>query len=149
MECALSYWLLRKALADEYGIHDDSEFQYSEHGKPSLAAYPHMFFNISHCKHAVACVVGSVPVGIDVESLGRYHDDVARYSMSDDEMQLIHSDSDADLAFTRLWTRKEALLKLTGEGVSNNMHHVLSTHPDIEIKTQVFTSFVCSIAVTK
>jgi 4'-phosphopantetheinyl transferase len=64
-------------------------------------------------------------VGVDVESIGRYRDSVARYAMSDEELVQIQQAERPEVEFTRLWTMKESLLKLTGEGINDNMKEVL------------------------
>lgn len=123
--CVLAYLLLKRALREEYGITENPVFEYGEHGKPQIVGHPEIHFNLSHCREAVACAVSSRPVGIDVESVGRYRESVARYAMNDDELSQILSADRPDVVFTRLWTMKEARLKLTGEGISAAMKHVL------------------------
>ena len=67
------------------------------------------------------------PVGVDVESVGRYRDSVARYAMNDDELQQIRQAEHPEVMFIRLWTMKESLLKLTGEGINDKMNDVLQS----------------------
>jgi 4'-phosphopantetheinyl transferase len=45
--------------------------------------------------------------------------------MCDEEMEQIHNADDINIAFTSLWTQKEALLKLTGEGITDDLKTVL------------------------
>ena len=124
--CVLAYQLLKRALRQEFGIAGNPLFEYGPHGKPRLAGYPDIHFNLSHCREAVACAVSRRPVGIDVESVRNYKDSLARYTMSDDELQLIYAAERPDVAFIRLWTMKEARLKLTGEGITDNLKTVLA-----------------------
>ena len=124
--CVLAYLLLKNALLREYAISDNPLFEYNEHGKPSIIGHPEIYFNLSHCREAVVCAVSSRPVGIDVESVNRYNDSVARYTMNDQELQQISSAPHPDVAFIRLWTMKEARLKLTGQGITDNMKTALS-----------------------
>lgn len=124
--CVLAYLLLKRALRTEYGLTASPVFGYGEHGKPFIVGHPEIHFNLSHCREAVACVVSDRPVGIDVESVRQYKDSLARYTMNDDELRLIAEAERPDVAFTRLWTMKEARLKLTGEGIRNDMKTVLS-----------------------
>lgn len=123
--CVLAYLLLKRALREEFGITENPLFEYGEHGKPSIVGHPEIFFNLSHCKEAVACAVSRRPVGIDVESVREYKESLARYTMNDSEMSQILSAERPNVAFIRLWTMKEARLKLTGEGISRNMKQVL------------------------
>ncbi len=67
--CVLAYQLLKQLLREEYGIMENPLFEYNEHGKPSIIGHPEIFFNLSHCREAVACVVSDAPVGIDVEAV--------------------------------------------------------------------------------
>ena len=123
--CVLAYQLLKQTLCDEYGITDNPLFEYNESGKPSLVGHPEIFFNLSHCKEAAACVVSDHPVGIDVESLRQYKDSLAEYCMNDDELRQIKSSDNPDEEFIRLWTMKEATIKLLGTTISNGMKELL------------------------
>ena len=69
---------------------------------------------MSHCKYAVACAVSNEPVGIDAEVIKEnVKDDLARYVLSDEELEDL-----TPLKFTRLWTMKEAVVKLSGRGIT-------------------------------
>ncbi len=127
--CVLAYLLLKRGLKEEYGITENPVFEYGEHGKPSMADHPEIHFNFSHCKEAVACALSNHPIGIDVESVGRYSESVARYAMNDEELGQIMKSERPDIAFTRLWTMKEARLKLTGEGINDDIKNVLVGNP--------------------
>lgn len=140
-ESTFAYLLLCEMLNDYYSIKEPPVFTYNEHGKPSLKDHSDVYFSISHCKDAVACAVDSKPIGIDIELLGRYSEQVARYCMSDSEMQTILSAEDADMAFTRLWTMKEAYLKLTGEGVSSDMGEVLNKAKMEKVTIRTFSMY--------
>lgn len=121
VECALSYWLLSQMTDFK------PDFIKGEHGKPAASPTPApFFFNLSHCKQAVACIISDEgEVGIDVECLERYKPSLAEYCMNDDELRQIAGSDDVDATFTMLWTRKEALLKLTGEGITDDLKNCL------------------------
>ena len=138
--CAAAYLLLREALRKEYGIEEAPVFEYGEHGKPLIVGHPDIHFNLSHCREAAICVVSDHPVGVDVESIHRYSESLARYVMS-------HAENPA-LVFTQLWTRKEAAVKRSGYGISNDMKHVLEELP-FEIETVLNTekNYVYSITI--
>lgn len=124
--CALAYLLLRRALREEFGIDEQPLFDYGEHGKPVLVSHPDIHFNLSHCREAVACVVSRRPVGIDVESVSHYKESVACYTMNDEELAMIKAAERPEAAFIRLWTMKEARLKLTGEGITDDLKTALA-----------------------
>ena len=125
--CVLAYQLLKQGLRDEYGITDNPIFEYNEHGKPSIVGHPEIYFNFSHCKEAVACAISNNPIGIDVESIRELKDSLVNYTMNSDEISEINSSDDPASAFIRLWTMKEATMKLTGTGISNDMKAVVDT----------------------
>ena len=134
--CVAAYLLLKEALREQEGITDNPVFEYGEHGKPSIVGHPELYFSLSHCKEAAVCVLSRNPVGIDVESIGRYRDSVARYAMNDEELIQIQQAERPEVEFTRLWTMKESLLKLTGEGINDKMNNVLQ-NIDLERFTTV------------
>ena len=135
-ECAESYLLLCRMLQEHYGITEQPEFAIGEHGKPALIFHTEygkqrgkgLTFNISHCKNAIGCVVSDVgDVGIDVECTGRYTDQLSAYCMSDEENGQIKAAEAPDALFTELWVRKEALLKCTGEGITDDLKTCLTS----------------------
>ena len=141
--CVLAYQLLKQGLREEYGITENPIFEYNEHGKPAIVGHPEIHFNLSHCKEAAVCVVSDHPVGIDVESLREYKESLVRYTMNDAEIHEIESAEHPDAAFIRLWTMKEATMKLIGTGISNDMKSVIDTarykYTTVERQRYVYT----------
>ena len=125
-ECVAAYLLLRQALKDEYGIMEPPVFDYGEHGKPFIVDHPDIHFNMSHCREAAICVVSDRPVGVDIETVRNYHQSLVDYTMNADEVAQIVAAEQPSVAFIRLWTMKEAVLKLSGVGISNEIKDVLS-----------------------
>ena len=123
--CAAAYLLLCEGLRKEYGIEEPPVFEYGEHGKPTIVGHPEICFNMSHCREAAICVLSDKPVGVDIESIRRYSESLARYTMNDTELKQIEQAKRREVEFIRLWTLKEAVLKHSGEGIRNDMKHVL------------------------
>ena len=119
LQNAVAYLLLCQALREEYGIEEKPLFEYGPNGKPGIVGHPAIHFNLTHCGEAVICVTDDSPIGVDIESVKAYDEDVARYAMNDDELRQIHQAPRPDVAFTRQWTRKEAVLKRSGQGLTN------------------------------
>ena len=143
--CAAAYLLLCQGLCREYGIEEPPVFEYGEHGKPAIAGHPEICFNMSHCREAALCVLSDRPVGVDVESIRRYSESLARYTMNDREMQLILKARRPEVEFTRLWTLKEAVVKRSGEGIRNDMKHVLDGLKEAKTEINEKKSYVFSI----
>ncbi|GAA2448685.1 4'-phosphopantetheinyl transferase family protein [Streptomyces glaucus] len=92
------------------------------HGRPVLAgAGPGApFFSLSHSRGAVLVGVARAPVGVDIEALPRPERvEVCRSALHPgEERQLADvAARDRPAFFARVWARKEAYLKGTGEGV--------------------------------
>ena len=123
--CVLAYQLLKRGLKEVYDIEENPEFVYNEYSKPSIVGHPEIFFNLSHCKEAAICAISDRPVGVDVESVRSFNDSLVHYTMNEDEIREIEAAEDRAVAFIRLWTKKEAALKLEGTGISKDMKQVL------------------------
>lgn len=124
--CAMAYLLLRQGLQQEYGITEPPVFAYNEHGKPSIVGREDIHFNMSHCRAGVVCALSDTPIGVDIESIREYNDSLARYTMNEQELQTINAAERPEVAFTRLWTMKEAVVKWRGSGIVNNLKDVLN-----------------------
>jgi 4'-phosphopantetheinyl transferase len=125
--CVLAYLLLKKGLRTTYGIMENPIFEYNEHGKPSIVDHPDIFFNLSHCKEAVICVISDQPIGVDIESIREYKERLVNYTMNEAEIAEIQKAENPASDFIRLWTMKEATMKLIGTGISNDMKTVIDT----------------------
>lgn len=143
--CAAAYLLLCEGLRKEYGITEKPVFEYGEHGKPFMIGHPEIHFNMSHCREAAVCVISNRPVGVDVESIREYKDSLVRYTMNEAEIALISQSPRPKETFTRLWTMKEAVLKLSGEGLRNDMKTVLTGRERIETVVNTERGYVYSV----
>ncbi|MCR5851631.1 MAG: 4'-phosphopantetheinyl transferase superfamily protein [Bacteroidaceae bacterium] len=124
-ECAVGYIELLRGLRLCFGISGMPAFAWGEHDKPYLKDYPDIHFSISHCKEAAGCMVSERPCGLDIECIREAKESLVRYTMSPKEAEAIFSSPRPDIAFTCLWTQKEAVLKLMGTGLTDDLHHVL------------------------
>ena len=142
--CVAAYRLLERALKLEFGINAVPPFVKEENGKPSLEGLPGVHFNLSHCAEAVACAVGTEPVGIDVESIGRYDAEVAAVAMSDEECAAIAASPQPEVEFARLWTMKESLYKLNGDYMADDLRTMLADTSRYRFSTTIYPNFVCT-----
>jgi 4'-phosphopantetheinyl transferase len=96
-------------------------FRNNEFGKPELAGETSLKFSLSHSKSiAVLAVDHAQPVGVDVEDVRPIEAEVANGHFSTTELSDLRAlQGDAWLTgFYRCWTRKEAILKAEGVGLS-------------------------------
>jgi len=124
-----AYLLLCEGLQKEYGITEKPLFEFGEHEKPSLVGHPEIHFNLSHCREAAICMIADHPVGIDIESIREYREPLVNYTMNEKEIRQIKQSERPDIEFIKLWTQKEAVLKLSGEGISRDMKQILLNPP--------------------
>ena len=97
------------------------EFTVDALGKPALDSTLH--FNLSHGGELGALVIShEQPVGIDIEPWRPVNDALAVGATVFTELEMqgwsSASAAEVDVSFLRLWTRKEALLKAIGLGLS-------------------------------
>ena len=111
---------------------DELQFEYGANGKPALIGRfveRDLSFNVAHSEDLALIAVTHIgPIGVDVEEVRPMADAdqlVARF-FSPRENARFHTltaDQKA-VAFFNLWTRKEAWLKATGEGIAHSLNRV-------------------------
>ncbi|MBU0717367.1 MAG: 4'-phosphopantetheinyl transferase superfamily protein [Planctomycetes bacterium] len=75
-----------------------------------------LHWSIAHKRHWAVAVIADQPVGIDIECIEPRRDDAFDALAGSDEWGIIGERS--WLAFFRLWTAKEAVLKANGAGIA-------------------------------
>jgi 4'-phosphopantetheinyl transferase len=100
-------------------------FAYGARGKPRLAGVGEWLeFNLSHTEDLALCAITrGKAVGIDIERL-RPMDDagqiISRYFTPREQVEFFnYPQQERTAAFFRAWTRKESLLKATGDGLAS------------------------------
>ena len=133
-----AYLLLRDSLRKTYGLAGNPCVAYDANGKPFLPDHPSVHFSLSHCPKAAACAVADRPVGVDVEEIAPVSDEVLRRALSDGERADLSASAEPDVDFARLWTRKEAFAKLTGDGIDDvRLPTLLAEARDVAFETVV------------
>ena len=100
-------------------VQDDLSICRTSGGKPYFASAD-LFFSITHAKDTVAVALSDTPVGIDIEFIDERRDilSLSRRFFAPDEHKAISESNSPTEDFFALWTKKEALAKITGEGLS-------------------------------
>lgn len=107
-----------------------------KYGKPYLPACPSLHFNISHSGGIGVLCVDNKEVGVDLQWKGgrtaKQCLRIAAHFFPQEDLQLLQAlpspEEQTDLFF-RLWTIREAYLKLTGKGLAGGLD---SFHIDLE-----------------
>ena len=151
--CLKSYELLMQLLNPSlYTLHPTPyTFLYNEHGQPRIEGGPH--FSISHCKHGIAVAVSEYPIGIDIEHVRTLKPELVARTMNAEEQSEILAAASPDIAFTRLWTQKEAVLKMLGTGITSidGIKNTLVSieHVDLQTKVNLEKQYAYTIALDK
>lgn len=118
VNCAAAALLLSYALKNEFDITEPPTFRYGEHGKPYLIDRNDVFFNLSHCKNACACIVSSNETAIDINDYRMISDNTARHFCTKKELESAENAVDKNRRLVELWCAKECYSKLSGMGMS-------------------------------
>ena len=103
----------------------DLQISLGPQGKPHLEGHD-LHFNVTHAQGKALIAIASVPVGIDLEfprGVNQQEKLVTQYFNPDEasEWRNLPAQEQAK-AFLAAWTRKEACLKATGEGIAGGLH---------------------------
>ena len=144
--CLKSYLILAELLQSVFGI---KEFRMGtgEHGKPYLEGHPDIHFNISHCSKAIAIAVSDNPVGIDVEAFRHFNEGLLEKSMNESERAEIMASTSPEETFASYWTRKEAVFKLLGTGITDNLHCILTDKTKTDTAINREKGYAVSVAI--
>lgn len=112
----IAYALLGEVLKKQFGI-TSFTVEKNEKGKPFLAEFPDVHFNISHCGGLAVCGVSQKEIGVDAELIRRYNGRAMKKIFSAEEQSVIAVSENPDTDFFKIWTLKESLCKFTGEGI--------------------------------
>lgn len=114
---SLGAGLLLDSALRRYGLCErKAQYSYGHHGKPHIGG---LHFNLSHSGSMAACAIAPHPVGIDLErTQRRISEALLKRVCSTREQEMV---SIEPIAFFDLWTAKEAVLKMTGEGINGDL----------------------------
>ena len=114
---ALAEKLLAYALKREHGLELSSLAQSrTAAGKPYFPGCP-VEYSLSHCRGLVCCALSLSPVGVDAEAPRTVSPALLRRVCTQEELSWLTAQQDLQQAFLSLWTLKESVMKLSGQGI--------------------------------
>lgn len=123
---------------------------YGEHGKPFSS--DGVFFNLSHSGRFSALALHEHPIGLDIEKIAPVRRAAERALTEKEHCWMLQEDSANRFAF--LWTRKEAVLKCTGDGLSRSMRSFSVLEKETELggvrfslRSEQYEDYILSAAV--
>lgn len=95
-------------------------YEYGELGKPQILNL-HKKFNLSHSGDYVICAAGDGEVGADIQKWVPYKERMVERYFAGEEWTLLQETEESERTelFYRLWSRKEAYGKYTGQGIGS------------------------------
>lgn len=117
-------YFLRKILSQFMGLPPLAVvFHLKDNKKPGVDG---LCFNVSHSKDLITIAVSENSIGVDIEYIDPYfqYKEVTELCFSKEERAMVESSALPVLTFYLLWTRKEALVKATGEGIVEQLQEV-------------------------
>lgn len=113
----------------KHGIIHPIEFETDNYGKPYLKNCDKIKFNLSHSGDVAVCAVSTKAVGVDIEKSNRISEQIAdRYFSAEEKKQ----------PFAYIWTRKEALAKASGIGITIGFDKFAVIDDEVELQGESY-----------
>ena len=97
--------------------------------------------------------ISEKPIGIDIEHIRAAKPELVERTMNEQEQNEIWAAASPDIAFTHLWTQKEAVLKMQGTGILsiNEMKNTLVAleHVDLQTKVHIDKQYAYTLAILR
>lgn len=118
-----AYQLLAYGLKNELGIEKIPDIAKNQYGKPYFPDYPHIHFNVSHCQNGIMCGIHEKEIGVDIEKLLVYKENLAKRISHEREWKLMCEapDEEKSRILGRIWVAKESYLKQQGTGINRDL----------------------------
>lgn len=114
-------WVLLSIALKKHKINISKyEIEYEKNGKPCLKNCDYNF-SISHSGNYVAVAISKKSIGIDIERIKPFEEKMIKHIFNDLDLDNFNNSKNKNYAFYQTWTYKESILKLTGEGLNNNL----------------------------
>lgn len=129
------------------------QIEYTQFNKPFIANS--LKFNISHSGNYVVCAVNELAdIGVDIEQICHLPLPELRHFCSAFEWKKIEESDNPLNQFYTFWTKKEAVLKADGRGLSVNLNELDSISDKISIDSRIWhlkqiildDNYICHIA---
>ncbi len=134
--------LAKKAISEKFSVPvSDVKILAMESGQPFCGNFD-VHLSLSHSGDYAVCAVGDRPVGIDIQKIVPYNLKTAQKVCSEAELCRIEKSADKAAEFIKLWTKKEAVLKMQGTGVRQSMKDCLDGQ---KVETVRFAGYFVSI----
>lgn len=144
--------LIRHEISQQLNIpFSEIIFGYGEHGKPYILNDRDYFFSVSHSDNCIAFSGGNFPIGIDVEQISCGNIKIAKRFFTANEYNFIKTSKESSEDFCKIWTSKEAYLKMLGVGLSKSLRSFDVTDKSLDccFRTKRLSEFMLTVCAEK
>ncbi|MBF8150480.1 4'-phosphopantetheinyl transferase superfamily protein [Winogradskyella sp. F6397] len=101
-------------------------FEKNDNHKPYFPSDKSLFFNVSHAGEYALIAIGPCELGVDIEYINPQfeYEEILPTVFSTEEINFINDSEDERHDFYKLWTRKEAIVKATGQGIDDDFFKI-------------------------
>ena len=147
--------IVGKLLNDQRTGIDIHCLSYDRNGKPLLTNGHNI--SIAHSGNMVLCCYSAQgAVGLDVEALGYHIGPLYDEYLTPKELTALNTDRNPEVAFGKMWVRKEAVLKADGIGLLHPLNELDVTDDTVELRNNTYylqdinitPDFVAALATT-
>lgn len=120
---------------------DLNAIKYSKRGKPYFED-SEKHFSISHSNDTLCLAIENENVGVDIEMIMQFDELIAREICNNKEFLKIVTAKNRNLAFTKLWVKKESLIKCKAEGFNQDLKTIFKRNPAYKFKFYMQKDYV-------
>ncbi len=125
---SLGAFLLLKKVLELQNLSIDLTFIYNSFGKPYFKNNNEYFFNISHSRTKVACVISDQEVGIDIQSIKEMTEKqmtlLQKKLLTKEELLKMNKPLQLKELYKQ-WVIKESYVKALGKGIFGNLEKIV------------------------
>lgn len=111
---------------------NELSFSYGQYQKPYFQTDSNLHFNISHTHNKILCAISSQSVGVDIEKKLTPPLEIMKLIFHPAEIEYVQSsptEADKLTRFYTIWTKKEALTKCNGIGLTGDISSINTLLP--------------------
>lgn len=131
----------------ELKLNPKQDFLYGKNGKPYLRNNKR--FNISHSENALAIVFSDENIGVDIQKKIEFNKELLERIANKRECEKIVNSKDPQLEMTKLWTKKESLIKLKGITIASNLKTLLRNESCYTFKHIIEDDYIICVCTKK
>ncbi|WP_339724043.1 4'-phosphopantetheinyl transferase superfamily protein [uncultured Paraglaciecola sp.] len=119
----MSRWLMKQCLKQLFAQATSDDYQLSDYSRWNILDQSNSYsVSISHSGHFIAVAIAAFPcsIGLDIEQhKSRNFTELVKIFGTPSEQNLVNNHPEQQLSFYRLWTAKEAFLKVTQSSIDH------------------------------